>query len=159
MREPPKNRIALDAIKVWKITAAIYIGVLWLLIIAVGVLFYIFDFPFWIILTAAILNAINTYLFIFVIPELRWKKWKYEIFEQEIYIQHGILITTRTLVPMIRVQHVDTEQGPIMKKFKLASVTISTAATKHVIPALHEEDAANLRDGISSLARVEEDDV
>ena len=32
---------------------------------------------------------------------------------------------------MVRVQHVDTEQGPILRKYDLSSITISTAATSH----------------------------
>jgi len=51
----------------------------------------------------------------------------------------------RTLIPMIRVQHVDSSQGPLLKKYRLASVTISTAATVHEIPALDEEEAEELR--------------
>lgn len=60
---------------------------------------------------------------------------------------------------MVRVQHVDTKQGPLMSKFVLASVTISTAAGSHEIPALKEEIADELRDHISILARVVEEDV
>ena len=159
MRLPPKNTIAKDAIKVWKITEAIVAGVLWLLTIALAIVSYIFDFPYWIAIIAVIISAICTYLFVFLFPELRFKRWRYEVFEQEIYIQHGILIVSRTLVPMIRVQHVDTKQGPILRKYQLASVTISTAATTHEIPALLEEDASELRDRISVLARVDDDDV
>ncbi|WP_156290226.1 PH domain-containing protein [Oceanobacillus salinisoli] len=159
MREPPKNRIALDAIKAWKITAIIYISGLWLLTIGTGVAIYIFDFPYWVTMIAVLISILSTYFFVFVLPALRWKRWRYEIFEQEIYIQYGIWVMTRTLVPMIRVQHVDTKQGPVLKKFRLASVTISTAATTHEIPALNEEDAGELRDRISALARVDEDDV
>ncbi|MGM8212460.1 PH domain-containing protein [Virgibacillus sp. W0430] len=159
MRLPPKNNIAIDAIKVWKITALIYIVFYWLLTIAGVVFSYKFNIPLWYSYIAAALGIIVTYVFIFLIPKLRYRRWKYEIFEQEIYIQHGILIVTRTLVPMLRVQHVDTKQGPILKRFKLATVTISTAATTHEIPALLEEDASDLRDRISTLAKVDEDDV
>ena len=159
MRQPPINRIATDAIKAWKITAALYVAVLWLLTIAGAVLSFIFDLSLWYIILAIIICLLSTYLFVFLIPKLRWRRWRYELFEQEIYIQHGILIMSRTLVPMIRVQHVDTQQGPILKKFQLASVTISTAATTHEIPALSDEDASDLRDRISALARVDEDDV
>ncbi|OZU89187.1 hypothetical protein CIL03_09270 [Virgibacillus indicus] len=159
MRLPPKNTIAADAITVWKITAAISVGVLWLLTAAVAIVSYIFDFIYWYAVIAAIISSLCTYFFVFLLPKLRFKRWRYEIFDQEIYIQHGILIVSRTLVPMIRVQHVDTKQGPILKKYQLASVTISTAATTHEIPALLEEDAAELRDKISVLARVDEDDV
>lgn len=159
MREQPKNNIARDAIKAWRITAAIYLFALWLLIIAGIVVTVIFDFPFLYSIISIILGLVLIFIFIILIPKLRYRRWRYEIFEQEIYIQHGILIVTRTIIPMIRVQHVDTEQGPILKTFNLATVSISTAATTHAIPALLEEDASSLRDRISTLAMVDEDDV
>ncbi|GAB3045359.1 PH domain-containing protein [Virgibacillus ainsalahensis] len=159
MRQPPMNTIAQDAIKAWRITEAIFVGVLWVITIGLAIISGMFDFPSWIVITAVIISGLSTYFFIFLFPKLRWRRWRYEVFDQEIYIQHGILIVSRTLVPMIRVQHVDTKQGPILKKFQLASVTISTAATTHEIPALLEEDASELRDRISALARVDEDDV
>lgn len=159
MRQPPINTIADDAIKAWKISAIMYMLILWLLSIAGMVLSIIFDIPLWYAVIGILLSGVLHYLFVYLLPTIRWKRWRYEIFEQEIYIQHGILIVSRTLVPMIRVQHVDTKQGPILKKYQLASVTISTAATTHEIPALVEEDASSLRDRISALARVDENDV
>ncbi len=115
MRQPPVNRIADDAIKAWKITAAIAAGVLWFITIALFVFAYLLDFTYWIGAAGILISALCTYLFVFLLPKLRWRRWRYEVFEQEIYIQHGILIVSRTLVPMIRVQHVDTKQGPILK--------------------------------------------
>lgn len=159
MRDQPQHKIAKDAMKVWRIHASISMTVLWLAIITLLVLTIIFDFNYIFALIAGIIGIVFIFLFVYLIPDLRYRRWRYEIFEQEIYIQHGILIRTRTLVPMIRVQHVDTEQGPILKKFHLATVSISTAAGKHIIPALLEEDASHLRDRISTLARVDEDDV
>ena len=159
MRKPPINTIALEVIKAWKIIAAIYVSILWILTISIIVLYFIFDLPYWLIIISIVISGLSTYLFVTLLPKLRWRRWRYEIFDQEIYIQRGILIMSRTLVPMIRVQHVDTKQGPILKRFKLASITISTAATTHEIPALLEHDASELRDRISTLARVSEDDV
>ncbi|ASN07093.1 PH domain-containing protein [Virgibacillus necropolis] len=159
MRQPPINTIADDAIKAWKISAIIYISILWIIIVAGLVISIIFNFPLWYTVIGSLISGLLHYLFVYLLPKVRWKRWRYEVFEQEIYIQHGIIIVSRTLVPMIRVQHVDTKQGPILKKYQLASVTISTAATTHEIPALLEEDAASLRDRISALARVNEDDV
>lgn len=159
MREQPKYNIAFEAIKAWRITASIYIIGLWILIIAGFVVTTIFDVSFIYASIGLGIGIICIYFFVFLIPKLRYRRWRYEIFEQEIYIQHGILIVTRTIIPMIRVQHVDTQQGPILKRYHLATVSISTAATTHEIPALREEDASNLRDRISTLARVDEDDV
>lgn len=159
MRKPPIHTISRDAIKAWQITAGLYEIIIWCTTIAALVLHFVLDLSIWLVLILALASLVSTYLTVFLLPKLRWKRWRYEVFEQEIYIQHGILIVSRTLIPMIRVQHVETEQGPILKKFDLASVSISTAATTHTIPALSNEIASDLRDRISTLARVDEDDV
>lgn len=59
---------------------------------------------------------------------------------------------------MVRVQHVDTDQGPILRRYKMAAVSITTAATTHKIPTLFIEDADSLRDQIAALASVQEDE-
>ncbi|MEN2769218.1 PH domain-containing protein [Ornithinibacillus xuwenensis] len=159
MRNPPIHTISRDAVKAWRITAGLYESISWLLTIAGFVLYVVIDFPLWIVLIALGVTLVSTYFVVYLLPKLRWKRWRYEVFDQEIYIQHGILVVSRTIIPMIRVQHVETKQGPILKKFDLASVSISTAATTHEIPALSNEDASDLRDRISALARVDEDDV
>ncbi|MFD1416442.1 PH domain-containing protein [Oceanobacillus jeddahense] len=160
MREQPNVKIATDAIKAWQLTAHIYAFIFLLITIGAIVVYTIFDFlPIWIVFTLAGLTIVEWIITVFIIPKLRWRRWRYQVYDQEIYIQHGILIVTRTIVPMIRVQHVDTQQGPILKKYKLATLEISTAATTHQIPALLEEEASDLRDQISELARVEQDDV
>src|SRR5689334_18087825 len=48
-----------------------------------------------------------------LVPELRWARWRYEVRDEEIDLRHGTVRITRTLVPMLRVQHVDTTQGPL----------------------------------------------
>lgn len=156
---PPARRISARGLKVWCITGIIHSVLLWLLIIGGGVIVYIFDWPIWYIVAAAIVGLIITVLNVWIVPNIRWRRWRYEVREEEIELQHGIWITTRTLVPMVRVQHVDTVQGPLLRKFKLATIEISTAATRHEIPAVDVNEAEQLRHAISRLARVAEDDV
>ena len=127
--------------------------------IGAGVLAYIFEGPWWIYVVASVVVIIFAYFFIYLFPKVRWMRWRYEVRESEIELQHGIFIVKRTLIPMVRVQHVDTSQGPILRKYDLAEITISTAATNHTIPALVMEEADELRSRISALARVAEDDV
>ena len=159
MREAPSQRIAPTALRAWRIAAGMVNIILWLLVITLGILTYIYEFSTWYVTIALILVLVLLILFVVVIPKIRYRRWRYEIFDKEIYIQHGLIIVTRTIVPMTRVQHVDTTQGPILKRFTLAGVQISTAATIHTIPALEEADAIQLRDRISELARVAIDDV
>ncbi len=77
----------------------------------------------------------------------------------EIDLKRGVLVKYRTLIPLSRVQHVDTRQGPLLRWFDLATVTISTAATTHEIPALDVVIADRVRDQISKYARLAEEDV
>ena len=60
---------------------------------------------------------------------------------------------TRTLVPMLRVQHVDTTRGPLDQLLGLATVVVHTAAGATTIPALETAEAGQLRDRIAALAR------
>ena len=87
------------------------------------------------------------------VPELRWSRWRYEVRDAEIDLRHGTLRITRTLVPMLRVQHVDTTRGPLDQLLGLATVVVHTAAGTTTIPALEIAEAGQLRDRIAALAR------
>ena len=92
-----------------------------------------------------------------IVPSVRYQRWRWEVREEEVRLQEGLIIVTNTVVPMVRIQHVDTAQGPIMRSLGLTDVHVWTAAGKHVIPALTNEHAAQLRDRIATLARVTDD--
>jgi membrane protein YdbS with pleckstrin-like domain len=154
----PQNRISRDALTVWRITAFLTVVFIFLLFIGYVILSRIFDFPIWIAVTLFIFIIVYSIFTIIIFPKIRWERWRYEVFEYEIDIQYGKFIVRRVLIPMVRVQHVDTVQGPILRKYGLATVTISTAATIHEIPALDIQEATKLRDTISRLARVVDED-
>jgi membrane protein YdbS with pleckstrin-like domain len=88
-----------------------------------------------------------------VVPELRWRRWRWEVREHEIDIRRGTLAVTRTLVPMLRVQHVDTKRDLLQQGLGLATVVFHTAAGANEIPALTVAEAAQVRDRIAELAR------
>jgi membrane protein YdbS with pleckstrin-like domain len=155
----PKRRISKQALKVWRISGVIIVVIAWFIIATAMIVLHIFEGPDWISMILIVLGGTITYLLVFLFPSLRWSHWRYEVREAEIELQHGIFIRTRTLIPMIRVQHVDMVQGPILRKYALASVIVNTAATKHEIPALDEREAEELRFFISNLARVADEDV
>lgn len=159
MQTEPQKRISESALKVWRISGVIKAAIEWAISVTAIIIIHIFNGPIWVSVFLIALAIILTYLHIFLFPSIRWKRWRYEVREEEIELLEGIFIISRTLVPMVRVQHVDTVQGPILRKYKLASVIVHTAATAHEIPALEESEAEELRFYISKLARVAEDDV
>jgi uncharacterized protein len=90
-----------------------------------------------------------------VVPALRYRRWRWDVREHEVDIRRGTLRVRRTLVPMPRVQHVETTQGLLERSLGLASVEVHTAAGGHTIPLLTSADAARVRDRIAGLARME----
>jgi uncharacterized protein len=88
-----------------------------------------------------------------VVPALRYRRWRWEVREHEIDLQRGVLVERRTLIPMERVQHVETERSIIGQALDLATVKIHTAAGSHEIPLLADYDAGRLRARIAELAR------
>ena len=159
MRTEPLNRLDAKALLVWRWGGVLTTLVSLAVFIALIVLTIKFDWPVWISFVAGLLTALEGLLVIMIIPRLRLSKWRYEIREQEIDLLKGIVVRKRTVIPMVRVQHVDTQQGPLMRKYGLSSVTFSTAAGQHEIPALSNEEADRVRIQIAELARVTDEDV
>lgn len=159
MRNNPEQRIDSKAVPYWRWSASI--KSVFLLLVPAG--YYLaqqhWHWPAWITFVLLALTLADVVFSILFKPDITWKTWRYDVSEQEIDLLHGVFIKTRTLIPMVRVQHVDTEQGPLLRRFGLSSVTISTAAGSHEIPALADDVAALLRDRISELARVVDEDV
>jgi membrane protein YdbS with pleckstrin-like domain len=90
-------------------------------------------------------------------PRRRWRGWRYELRDEEIDLRRGTIVVTRTLIPTIRVQHVDTQRTWLSDQLGLRSVVIHTAGGSHRIPALRPDDAAAIRDRIAQLAQRPDD--
>jgi hypothetical protein len=88
-----------------------------------------------------------------LVPWLRWRRWRWDIGDAGIDIRHGTLTERRTLIPWIRVQHVETARGLTEQALDLATVVIHTAADSHSIPLLAAAEAETLRERIGALAR------
>jgi membrane protein YdbS with pleckstrin-like domain len=87
------------------------------------------------------------------VPELRWRRWRWDVDPAAVVIRHGTFTVTETLVPIVRVQHVDTTSDIIEQALDLSTVVIHTAAGSHKIPLLSVVQADELRDRIAELAR------
>ena len=96
-------------------------------------------------------------LAVLIVPELRWRHRRHEIGVDELDLQHGLVTVTRTLIPIARIQHVETRRGLIERRLDLATVVVYTAAGSSEIPGLAAGDADAARDRIAALARTEDD--
>lgn len=153
------GKLPLSAKSVWRIYSSIQIAVL---TIIYCILLYILKdsfVPSYVKIITGLVLFIYFIVLVLVVPNVRWNILSYEVRDHEIELQTGLFIVKRTIIPIIRVQHVDVMQGPLIKKKNLANIDITTAATTHTIPLLHSKDADELRLKISDLARVAKEDV
>lgn len=76
-------------------------------------------------------------------------------------VRRGRLWQAETRVPGSRVQHLDVRRGPLQRHYRLATLVIHTAGTRHsavAVPCLDEGDAERLRDRLAHQADDEDDD-
>jgi uncharacterized protein len=143
--ELPPRRLARSALWVWRLQQALAWG---LAAVAVAVIAPELDLPG----SLALIPLAGLVVAVTVAPTLRWRSWRWDVQPEAIEIRHGVLRIRHTVVPMVRVQHVDTTSGLLAQAFSLASVEIHTAADSHTIPLLTDIDAEGVRRRISELA-------
>ena len=154
-RPEPTRTLAPEARALWTLTALGQVLPVFLVVGILGARFVPEDLRAPVLLLAAAAAAVH----VLVLPRLRWQRWRYEVREEEIDLRRGAFTVRRTLVPMSRVQHVDTRRTVVSELFGLAAVVFHTASGANEIPALHESDAAAIRDRIADLAATAEDPV
>ncbi|MFC3476520.1 PH domain-containing protein [Halobacterium litoreum] len=92
---------------------------------------------------------------------LRYRAWRFEVREDTLYIERGVLVTVRTVVPYVRVQHVDARRGPIQRLLGLSSVVVYTAGSRGAdvsIPGLAADRADDVQETLRRLAIESEPD-
>jgi membrane protein YdbS with pleckstrin-like domain len=89
-------------------------------------------------------------------PKLRYRYWGWMVDDSRVIIDKGVIWRSRSLIPRVRVQHVDTRTSPLQRWFGLSSLIVYTAGTRGAdveIPGLAADEAERLRE---EIARVEE---
>lgn len=85
----------------------------------------------------------------------RFDRWRYEIQADALYLERGVITQVETAVPFVRVQHVDTQRGPIARLLGIASVVVYTAGSRGAdvtVPGLTPDRAERLRNRLRELA-------
>ncbi len=158
MKDEPAERLDPRAKTLWRLTGILRaVPILvggglgsWGLLREVGPSIYIGLLP-------ALGTLVLAALIVFFVPSLRWRRWRYEIRAEEVDLQRGIVWVSRTLVPLARIQHVDTRRGPLERRLGLSTVIFYTAAGPNEIPELATPVAESVRDRIAELARTRDE--
>lgn len=81
----------------------------------------------------------------------RYRHWSWELDENELIIDRGVVFKLTRIIPRVRIQHVDLSSGPIDRLFNLRQLSIYTAGTREAdasIPGLTAERAEELRQAL-----------
>ena len=95
---------------------------------------------------------------IMVAPDRIYRRLGYAIDQRLLRTVRGWLFHTDTVVPFVRVQHIDVTRGPVDKMFGTATLVVHTAGTHNSIvtlPGLSPERAAEIREAIRSEIRAD----
>ncbi|SDK16384.1 MULTISPECIES: PH domain-containing protein [Natronorubrum] len=106
--------------------------------------------------TVAIAGVAALALLLGIVYAVRlYQVWKFELQNDALYLERGVITFVETAVPFVRVQHVDTQFGPIERALGLSSVVVYTAGSRNAdvrIPGLTPDRARDLQDTLRELA-------
>jgi membrane protein YdbS with pleckstrin-like domain len=93
-------------------------------------------------------------------PDRIYRRLRYGLTERLLQVVRGWLFHVDTVVPLVRVQHIDVTRGPLEKMFGVATLVVHTAGTHNsvvTLPGLAPERAAQIRDIIREHVRTDFD--
>ena len=82
-------------------------------------------------------------------PPVSYRYVSYRVDADGLEIRGGVYFRSVTTVPKSRVQHTDVSQGPLQRRYGLATLIVHTAGTEHAqvaLPGLPHDVALRIRD-------------
>lgn len=154
LREPA-HQVSRRAPAYWRVSALI--GAVFWLLVAAGSTATAFLMPdrWWtgLLIAAAVVVVLAVLLGLAVIPALRYRVHRWEVTDTAVHVRHGWLPVVDEIVPLSRVQTVDSMQGPLMRRFGLRTVKVSTASAAGTVLISCLDDAV-ARDVIAKLVAI-----
>ena len=146
------KQISRRAITLWRLKSFFVFLVVFIAAVIAFIMYNVTDFmPLFV---PIIIGAIALFILIgdvILVPNLRYKTTRYGIEDDVLKVHQGIFIKTRQHVPLIRIQNIDTKQGPLMAYFKLKGVQLRTASSNVYIPELNDDEADQVRSEIRQI--------
>lgn len=147
------NFMALKAKKVMRLSALlIWIPLLTIILIA----FNILNGYLWHMMSNKIAIVLSIILWIltfictwFIIPKFRYHYFRYIINEDEIRIRRGIFFVKENIIPYFRIQNIDINEGLLMRRYQLATITLATAGGNSHIELIKNTKAEILKQVIN----------
>ncbi|QPK94324.1 PH domain-containing protein [Actinomyces sp. zg-332] len=118
-------------------------------------IFFIDSFGFSVLIAPIVVYILLVVFFIWMwwLIGRQVDNYKYAKAEKDIVISKGVLFRRVEVIPYGRMQFVDVQQGPLLRYYGLASVTLHTASSESLMPiiGMKEPDAKALRQELIEL--------
>jgi membrane protein YdbS with pleckstrin-like domain len=153
---PPGNDWRPVSPALARLRRTVLVSVAGIALVITLVLGLVLETPVWpVLVVAALLVLVVAGGWVLIGRNARW--WGYAERDEDLFIRHGALFRTLVVVPYGRMQYVDVQAGPLEQAFKIASVHLHTASpgTSARIPGLPADEAARLRDRLTSLGHAQ----
>ncbi|MGW3308170.1 PH domain-containing protein [Streptomyces sp. NPDC001073] len=82
-----------------------------------------------------------------------WRFRGYHLGDEELYVRTGLMFRKFVVLAYARIQEVNVSSGPLQRRFRLATLTISSAAGKDTIEDIDPQTAQDLRNQLTEFAR------
>lgn len=107
---------------------------------------------------ASTLVPLLAILSVVLVPDRLYRRLRYRLTDTLLQVVRGWLVHVDTIVPLVRVQHIDVTRGPLDKLFGTATLVVHTAGTHNsvvTLPGLSPDNAASIRDTIRAHVRTD----
>jgi len=155
----PQHRLDKSFIKV-TILGELIENIIILLVLGILLyLHYFFDWKVWIgwtLIGIIIITIVTSIWSIIFRPFLLYRNTRYEVDEEFLQIKSGALFEKHELIPMTKIQSVETKQGPMMRKYNLYGISVTTMGDTHSIAGLSKSRAMEVKSLIARYAKIKE---
>ena len=101
-----------------------------------------------------LLLIIYNLLTVLIYPVIRYNRYKYYVSKDEVVVRKGIFFLEKTIIPIERVQKIEMNNGPILRKFGLSNVVVYTASGEIIIDFLNNDIADDIVKKIKDILKV-----
>ena len=142
LREPA-HRVSVRAPAYWRVQAALGAAVAWVLAAIAGSLAAATTHGWWtpLLWIVAVVLVLAPIAALTIAPTIRYRVHRWEVTALAVHVRYGWITRTDEIVPLSRVQTVDSTVGPLMRAFGLRTVTVQTASGHGTVAIAGLDDA------------------
>lgn len=157
------KRVDPKAKNVMRVSSAIGYGAVLLISIIVTVIIVSLGKAGKMILIIPAIIALLAALDIIIVPEIRYRRYKYFLDDEMLVVEEGLWFITRSVAPIERIHQIEIKRGPVDRMFNMGNVIVTTAGGVVKIAFLEDtvadEIAGRLKDRINSIVKSQRGEV